>query len=243
MKAFLTSSPCAPGEGVTWPISRQNGLLEELKRNLPQPCKALFIASSPDEPNRTEQHAFEMKASFEESGIVFSEYVILDRRNQEKAGALLSKADFVVLAGGHVPTQNDFFQDIALRELMKDYDGLVMGISAGTMNSAELVYVHPEKPGETRFRDEERYRPGLGLCKTMVLPHLNMIRYDVLDGKRLFEDVAYVDSRESGRDFYALPDGSWIYVHDGVEELRGEAWRIHDGTMSRISKDGETHLL
>ncbi len=243
MNIFLTSSPCTPGSGVTWPINPQNGLLEKLLASLKQPCKTLFIASSPDEPNRTEQHAFEMEASFEESGIAFDEYIILDRRNQEKAKELLGRADFVILAGGHVPTQNDFFHDINLRELMKDYDGVLMGISAGTMNSAELVYVHPEKPGETHFNKEQRYRPGLGLCKTMVLPHLNMIRYDVLDGLRLFEDVAYVDSKDSGYDFYALPDGSWIYVHEGVEELRGEAWRIHDGTMSRISKDGEITLL
>ncbi len=238
MKIFLTSSPCEENGA----ISSKNGLLSELLAALndsAKACKALFIASSPDMPNRTEQHAFEMKHNFEISGISFSEYIILDRRNQDKAAELLTKADFVVLAGGHVPTQNDFFKDIQLRQLIETYNGVLMGISAGTMNSADLVYVHPERPGETKFTKEERYRQGLGLTKAMVLPHLNMIRYDVLDGLRLFEDVAYVDSKESGFNFYALPDGSWIYGHDGEQELRGEAWLIHDGTMSRISKNDE----
>ena len=58
------------------------------------------------------------------------------------AGCLL------ILGGGHVPTQNRFFQKIGLRERMKAFAGLVIGISAGSMNSAEIVYAHPELEGE-----------------------------------------------------------------------------------------------
>ena len=112
-----------------------------------------------------------------------------------------------------------------------------MGISAGTMNSADVVYVHPEREGETKFTDEERYRKGLNLTKTMVLPHYQMIKNDVLDGLRLFEDVAYADSM--GKEFYCLVDGSYLYGKNGNEELRGEAYLIKDGELKQISRDGD----
>ena len=242
MTCFLTSSPCREVDSV-WKVDPSNGLEENLLRVLKNPCKALFIASSPDDVYMTEKHTYEMKEIYEHSSIVFEEYILLDRRNQEQAAELVRKAEFIILAGGHVPTQLDFFHELNLRQLMSDFDGVVMGISAGTMNSADIVYVHPEREGETTFTNAQRYRQGLGLCKTMVLPHYQMIKNDVLDGLRLFEDVAYTDSAKSGYDFFCLPDGSYIYVHDGMEELRGEAYRIHDGELIQVSHEGEQLLL
>ena len=232
---FLTSSPCCDDGSMT----PQNGMAAELLKALNADCKALFIASSPDDVELTEQHAYDMKANYEKSGITFSEYILLDRRNQEQAENLVKNADFIILAGGHVPTQLNFFQEIQLRRLLEDFHGVLMGISAGTMNAADVVYVHPEREGETCFKDIQRYRQGLGLTKTMVIPHYQMIKDWTLDGLRLFEDVAYSDSAKSGYDFYCLPDGSYLYGHDGVEELRGEAYLIHDGQLTQISHDGD----
>ena len=239
---FLTSSPCREVDSV-WKVDPVNGLEDNLLLALKNPCKALFVASSPDDVYMTEKHAYEMKEIYEHSGIIFEEYILLDRRNQEQATELVSKAEFIVLAGGHVPTQLDFFYELNLRQLLTDFDGIVMGISAGTMNSADIVYVHPEREGETAFTDDQRYRQGLGLCKAMVLPHYQIIKNDVLDGMRLFEDVAYSDSAKSGYDFYCLPDGSYIYVHDGIEELRGEGYQIHHGELKQVTCEGERLLL
>ena len=53
--------------------------------------------------------------------------------------------DVILLGGGHVPTQNKFFKEIRLREKIKDFDGIIIAISAGSMNSADIVYCQPEK--------------------------------------------------------------------------------------------------
>ena len=63
----------------------------------------------------------------------------------------------------------------------------------------------------------------------------------VLDGLRLFEEITYADSM--GRTFYAIPDGSYLFIEGGCEELRGEACRIRDGRMERISENGQRVLL
>jgi len=51
---------------------------------------------------------------------------------------MLYDYDVVILAGGHAPTQNAFFHKIKLKELLKIFDGIVIGISAGTMNCADV---------------------------------------------------------------------------------------------------------
>ena len=66
----------------------------------------------------------------------------------------------------------------------------------------------------------------------MLLPHYQEIRDDLLDGLRLMEDVACPDSM--GRVFYCLPDGSYLRIENGREELRGEVWRLADGVLTAL---------
>jgi len=139
---------------------------------------------------------------------------------------------FVILGGGHVPTENAFFREIGLREAFQGWNGIVMGISAGTMNCAELVYAMPEEPGEALDPAYQRFLPGLGLTKKMLLPHYQEIKDGLLDGLRVMEDVACPDSM--GRVFYCLPDGSYFRIENGQEELRGEAWRLADGVLTAL---------
>lgn len=234
MTYFLTSSPCAAGEGVFNPA---NGFVEELQSAVPNPCKGLFICSDPEDSMGTERFAQDICDCFENAGFSFEDFAVLDGRNGADAADLVRQADLLILAGGHVPTQNAFFQQIGLREILQDYSGIVLGISAGTMNSADVVYAHPELEGEAVSPDYQRFLPGLGLTKTMVLPHYQMIRDSYLDGLHLFGDIACPDS--VGRQFYALVDGSYLYGHDGVEELRGEAYLIENGEIRQISEEGD----
>ena len=68
----------------------------------------------------------------------------------------------------------------------------------------------------------------------MIIPHYQETKDRILDGKRLFEDITYPDSL--GREFYVLRDGSYIYSRDGEEEILGEAWKIADGKLEKISQ-------
>lgn len=234
MICFLTSSPCFPDNPA---LNTANGFADAILGVLPNPCKGLFIASSPDSPEKTDEFAGHMHHTFFLAGIEFSQYLVLDRRNCHSAAELIRDADFILLAGGHVPTQNRFFQEIGLRELIKDFDGVVMGISAGTMNAADVVYAQPELPGETTDPDYQRFLPGLGLTKTMVLPHYQMNKDEVLDGLHIYKDITCSDS--TGRKFYALPDGSYLYIKNGLQELRGEAYLIENGTFRQITRNGD----
>ena len=238
MIAFLTSSHHIEGQPDLNPA---NGFASELLKALPRPCQGLAVCSDPDDHERTDFFCHSVREGFEVSGVVFDDVQILDRRNQDRAAELVQGAELIILMGGHVPTQNRFFGEIHLRKVLEDYDGVIVGISAGSMNSADVVYAQPELEGESVSPDYQRFLSGLNLTKTMLLPHYQKVKDDLLDGMRLFEDITFADSK--GRKFYVLPDGSYLYIRDDREELRGEAWLIEDGAMRKISEEGDTVAL
>lgn len=245
MTYFLTSSPCLPDSPALNPA---NGFVDELKKALPGPCRALFIASDPDNPESTCRFFHDMPDSFAAIGIPFTRADVLVRENQDRCAELVSNADLIFLCGGHVPTQNRFFRDISLRDYLTNFYGVIVGVSAGSMNAADLVYAQPEEPGESVDPDYQRFLLGLGLTKTMLLPHYQRAKDNWLDGMRLYEDITYADS--IGRRFYAMVDGSFLLIRDEeekddayVQELRGEAYLIENGVLTQISREGESVKL
>ena len=239
MIAFITSSPFR--EDVDRPtFSNENGFVDRIRACLPAHPRCLFVCSSPERRDLNCLFGADVFMAFANAGIHFSGYAVLDGLNADRAGELVKNADLIVLAGGHVPTQNAFFQKIGLRELLQGHNGVVMGISAGSMNSADTVYVQPEEPGESAA-EFVRFRPGLGLTDIQVLPHYQRCKTDILDGKRLFEDITYPDSL--GHTFYAIPDFSYIVDDGKTATLYGEGYCLRDGQMTPICANGSQITL
>ena len=235
MKLFITSSPFVDGADCAI-MDTQNGLVERLKRSLPPYCRCLYICSSPDRRDLNCAYGADIFQIFAQVGMPFSHYAVLDGDNVYEAKKLVMESDLIVLAGGHVPTQNAFFHKIRLPQILKDYDGVVLGISAGSMNMAETVYAQPEEPGESG-PDYSRFIPGLGLTDIQICPHYQKVKDYLVDGLRLFEDITFPDSM--GKRFYALPDGSYIYQDETCRLLCGEGYLITNAHMHRLTGSGE----
>lgn len=266
MTLILTGSPTRFGEDH---ITEDNGLLAEVKAALsdamaarlesetagweqPGPSAAgaqcvggqggprvLLVSAAPDDRGFTDYVLESMTECIRNSGIEPAAVTMLDRRNAGDAAALVSAADWIVLCGGHVPTQNRFLHEIGLKRLLKGFDGLVMGCSAGSMNCAERVYSHPELPGEAVDPAYRRWLGGLGLTTRQIVPHYDQVRHAVVDGKRLFEDIIFPESWRHA--FYTFPDGGYIIAKDGREELRGLAWEISNGQMRQVSAENQSY--
>ena len=235
MTVFLTSSPFVENADRAI-LSNANGFVDRIREVLPPDCRLLYICSSPDRRDLNCQFGADIFKAFSEQGMFFSSYHVLDALNADDTWELVANSDFIVLAGGHVPTQNAFFQEIGLREALEDYSGVVMGISAGSMNAADVVYAQPEEPGESS-PEFPRFLPGLGLTDIHVLPHYQKVKDYELDGLRLFEDITYADS--CGNTFFAIPDGSYIVTDEDGQRLFGQAYRIRDGILEMLTLEGE----
>ena len=215
-----------------------NEFAVQLKEVWPQAgAKLLIAASYPESHVRTDEVAEEFAHDFAEAGFHVVKQLVLDIRNDEQTAELLAEYDVVILMGGYVPLQNEFFQKIRLREKIHKFDGIIIGISAGSMNSADMVYVQPEYDEDVRD-DFVKFREGLNLTKVQILPHYQKIKDDVLSGKRLFEDITYADSM--GHEFYALVDGSFVRVENGESRLFGEAYRIKDRQIEPVCEKGKS---
>ena len=248
MTLYLTGSPTRFGEDH---FTTDNGFLADVMAELAQAVarrpetapgdlpRVLLVSAAPDNKGFTDSVLSGMSLCIHRSGIRTEEIVMLERSNAARAPELVRWAHWIVLCGGHVPTQNKFLHEIGLRELLKDFDGVVMGCSAGSMNCAGQVYSHPELPGEARDPQYRRWLQGLGLTDIQLIPHFEQVRYATVDGLRLFEDIAFPDSW--GHSFYTFRDGGYVKVKDGHSELWGEAFEITRGAMRRISEENKSY--
>ncbi len=238
MTLILTGSPTRYGEAR---FTEDNGFLATVKAELPPKPNVLMISAAPDDQAFTDSVLEGMTTCVRNSGITPSRITMLDRRNCKKAPELVKKADWIVLCGGHVPTQNKFIHEIGLKELLKGFDGLVMGCSAGSMNCADIVYSHPELNGEAADRSYSRWLRGLGLTHLQIVPHYYQVRDYMIDGRRLFEDCIFPDSWRHS--FYTFPDGGYILCKDGRETLHGTAWEISNGRMRQICSENQVYTF
>ena len=243
MTLFLTGSPTRFGEPY---FTEDNGFRAEVKAALAEVTggrrkpRVLLVSAAPDDEGFTESVKKGMSECIHASGIQTASITMLDRRNAHQAKELVKQADWIILCGGHVPTQNRFLHEIGLKGLMEGFDGVVMGCSAGSMNCADEVYSHPELPGEARGPQYRRWLRGLGLTDINLVPHFEQVRYAQVDGLRLFEDIAFPDSW--GHRFYTFRDGGYVIQKTGhPAELRGEAYEITRGAMRRVSEENKSY--
>ncbi|MBQ6954083.1 MAG: Type 1 glutamine amidotransferase-like domain-containing protein [Bacteroidales bacterium] len=243
MTLFLTGSPTRFGEPA---FTRDNGFLAEVQAALAQVTgpdrlpRVLLVSAAPDDEGFTASVKKGMSDCIHASGIQTASITMLDRHNAAQTPELVKKADWIVLCGGHVPTQNKFLHEIGLKQLIQDFPGVVMGCSAGSMNCADLVYSHPELPGEAVDPHYQRWLKGLGLTHIQLVPHMEQVRYAQVDGLRLFEDVAFPDSWNHR--FYTFRDGGYVIQKPGKRpELRGEAFEITRGAMHRVSEENKSY--
>lgn len=245
MVLFMTSSPCDDNvpEGVKLPciLFERNCFVKKMKQWWKPDSKGLIIAAYPDNYELNDEMRDTFYGAFTYHGMTFEELIMIDSRNDSFLEELIGDADFVMLAGGHVPTQNAYFERLGLKKMLLHFDGIVMGISAGSMNCPEVVYAQPELSGESIDPDYERYLYGLGLCNVNILPHYNMVKDNILDGRRLIEDITFEDSMDES--FIVLEDGSYVMIYDGVAEVYGKAYRISDGVMEQICEEEMNRVI
>lgn len=239
MTLFLTSSPSGcPFEPSPCPaLDRKNGLITRLRAAWPEePPEGLYLAADPEAHGANDEACRFFAGCLADAGLPLDGLTPCDSRNADEISQLLSRCNFLILGGGHVPTQNRFFSEIGLPALIQSYEGLILSISAGSMNAAQIVYAQPEEPGEATDPQYCRWMSGLGLTDISIWPHYQFSKDKAVDGVPLM-DIALADSKH--RPFIGLPDGSYILCADGHETLYGEGWYFSNGRVSLINEEGE----
>lgn len=221
------------GVRVAHNFGNENGIYDVLKNSLGGRGLLLYVASDESSYEITDMYTNLVFQSFEMT-MPFSEYKVLDGRSLDKVDEYLSRADLIILGGGHVPTQKKFFDKISLSTKIQSTNAVIVGISAGSMNSASTVYCPPELEGESDDLEFVRYFDGLGLTNINIFPHYNDMENAFLDNKRMMEDIVYPDTFKTP--VYAIPDGTFIEIHGcGEPVIHGTAYLIKNARKSKIN--------
>lgn len=244
MKAMLASALGATqkvnGTKVPSVLIQRNGFLERLKSIWPQNARVLIICGDPMDYAKNDALCKNLEESLDMSGLSTSCIDKCDNRNPDAVDNI-ERISVLILAGGHVPTQNHFLKQLRLRERLSNYYGIVVAWSAGSINCADIVYAGPEFEGEALDPLYERWLAGLGITDINIFPHFQKLKDDYLDGLRLIEDITFADSM--GHELVALNDGSYIMIDNDRAILYGEAYLIKDGKITQMCKEDESLYL
>lgn len=213
---------------LTSQFDKEIKLLKTIKENLKDNKMFLFIASDRENIRGNDEYHAKIK-SFLDMEIKFDKHYILDNRFIEYKKELINEASMIFLAGGHLPSENNFFNDINLKNLLKNYKNIIAGESAGSMNMADIVYAPPEYDFERIDPKYEKYLKGLGFCNINIFPHINYY----INDKSLM-DIVIKDSNDI--DILGLPDGSYITIDVDVN-IYGNSYLIRKEKIYKIANN------
>ena len=222
-------------------IDNDNGFLDNLRKYMTRRKCMVVISGNPKKKRSGDPNEITRK-SFAMSGIPFDEYIYVSDINKEHIAEYIAKADCINLFGGHLPTANAFINELNLKELIKDFNGVVLGASGGAMNMAENVYCIPEVEGEHTDKSFNRILKGLALTNINIIPHYKLFEKKVFtDGIKMLEDILLPDSCKTP--MIALPDRSFIIQQGTNVEIFGEAYLLKEGHITQINENNNTISL
>lgn len=213
----------------------ENQISTNIKRFLRDTNRVVYIANNPDNAEENDQRAKMCFELLEQNGLSFCEKILLDKRNCKRCKEILADADLIILSGGKCLCQNRFFKKIKLKKLLKNYKGLAIGISAGTMNLCKTVANFPE---ETADLNDARWLKGLNFYDKTIIPHFDgeAVKYQIeCEEIDLIND--YVLPMSNKRDLIGIPNGSYILIdNDRKTERFGVMYNISKGKVEKLSE-------
>ena len=226
------------GNKVPIKFFENNNFLKNLKNCVKNNKKFVLVASDPDNYERNDLFLRMDIEALKLSGLIFEEYLVLDGRGKENITNILKDCDLMFLCGGNTLIQNTFFNNIGLKEHLKDINSVIVGISAGSINLANNVYNSPESEEDLK---NSPYLNGLELTTINIEPHF-MLEDLSDDHNKLIQRKALL--KESyNRTIIALTDGAYILQTNNECKLYGESYKIKNGVISRICNNDEYIIL
>lgn len=131
----------------------------------------VYIPGSPEKIQKArEKYVPAFTEHFKNVGIQFdSSIIITPEMNNDEAQKAVKEASFVMLMGGDPFKQKEMCDKLGLLEVLKKYDGVMLGFSAGAMLMSKYIIITPCSEEYPDFHIEE----GLNLDGISIYPHNN----------------------------------------------------------------------
>ena len=226
-KIFLTSNlnhyHKIANKKIANEINNTNGLVGQLKKTINRFDTIVYIASNPSDIEKVTEYSNLLFEALKLSDIAFKNYI--------------KQADLIFLSGGDTYIQNQFFNEMNLKYLLKEYNGVIIGQSAGSINLAENVYNSPENGTNS----EPVHFTGLGLTEINIEPHFNIETSNFNELENYQRDNILGESLS--KTIYALCDESHIFETDNSIVVYGQSYIIRRGIISLLCNNKESFII
>lgn len=148
-------------------------LAEQLKKDLTGTDRIVYIPGS-NTPEKIEKALKKYIPAFTEHfrkiGIIFDDVeCITPEMDEEEAKELVMNSNMVLMMGGNPFLQQELYSSKGLTPILQNYNGVILGFSAGAMNMSKYIII---TPCSEEYPDFD-IRPGLNLSGISIYPHNN----------------------------------------------------------------------
>ena len=211
-------------------ISKEQGFneiqREYLKKDIKNNDTIVFIATTFDDYEKNDLYYNNLIKHFKNIDITFNKAYLIDNRvAKDLAKDYILKSNIIFLMGGDTKKQIDSVKEYDLFEILKSIEGIILGVSAGSMNQSSRV-VYKNDYNNYVIEDYE----GLGYIDINIYPHLDFNNIDYL--KEVFEVSNYTKT-------VALPNDSFIRIENNNIDFVGEYYTIQN---SKITMPGHEYI-
>ena len=211
-------------------ISKEQGFneiqREYLKKDIKNNDTIVFIATTFDDYEKNDLYYNNLIKHFKNIDITFNKAYLIDNRvAKDLAKDYILKSNIIFLMGGDTKKQIDSVKEYDLFEILKSKEGIILGVSAGSMNQSSRV-VYKNDYNNYVIEDYE----GLGYIDINIYPHLDFNNIDYL--KEVFEVSNYTKT-------VALPNDSFIRIENNNIDFVGEYYTIQN---SKITMPGHEYI-
>lgn len=203
-----------------FPNGFPNKFTKQLQYIIQKRDKFAFVASDfENSQEKTDRYFAFFLEMFTRGGILFDNACVIDgRMTKEQMQNVVTTADVVWLAGGNTPGQYRYFEKYGLVPILREHNGVIIGMSAGAINMAKTAIC-----SITCGSDRIETYGALGLVDVSVEPHFD---------KRGASDELLQISRSYP--IYGLCDDSVIICNRSNTIFIGDIFFINQGVVTKI---------
>ena len=168
----------------------------------------VYIPGSPEKIQKAkDKYVPAFTNHFKNVGIEFeTSTIITPDMSPEEAQQTVREASFVMLMGGDPFKQRDMCDKLGLLEVLKKYDGVLLGFRAGAMLMSKYIIITPCSEEYPDFHIEE----GLNLDGISIYPHNNTNEEEYPDtlvvGDETYKKEDLIKVANQYGDYYLLQD-------------------------------------
>lgn len=177
-----------------------------LKEDIKQNSIITFVTSDFSNYDGNDNLVGKTIKCFKNINIEFKNYYVIDNRiDRSNIKEIINNSDIIYLLGGNPRQQMKNIEQYNLITSLKNFKGLIIGVSAGAMNQAKKVKYLDENNKLVEY-------DGIGLAEPLIYPHLNIDSLDNL--KEILNVSKYIK-------IYCLPNESFIKIKNNKMIIEG----------------------